>query len=75
VISAAECAHGTEANGKTYLQFVTPRDSGDSRIKPLIPGRTCRTLSAYHETNDGFSVWHSQRGSGSIMLRPHTALR
>ncbi len=63
-------AAGSEANGKTYLEFVIPLDSGDAADRPLVPGKTYKVLIAYHETNDDFSAWHSRRGSGSITLDP-----
>jgi hypothetical protein len=63
-------AAGCEANGKTYLEFVIPLDSGDPMDKRLVPGGTYKVLIAYHETNDDFGAWHSRRGSGSIMLDP-----
>ncbi len=61
-------AAGCEANGRTYLEFVIPLDSGDPMDKPLVPGKTYKVIIAYHETNDDFSAWHSRRGSGSITL-------
>jgi hypothetical protein len=63
-------AAGCEANGKTYLEFVIPLDSGDLMDKPLVPGSTYKVLIAYHETSDDFNAWHSRRGSGSITLDP-----
>ncbi len=63
-------AAGFEVNGKTYLEFVIPLDSGDSMDRPLIPGHTYKVLIAYHETSDDFSAWHSRRGSGTITLDP-----
>jgi hypothetical protein len=63
-------AAGCEANGRTYLEFVIPLDSGDPMDKPLVPGKTYKVIIAYHETNDDFSAWHSRRGSGSITLDP-----
>jgi hypothetical protein len=61
-------AAGCEANGKTYLEFVIPLDSGDAMDKPLLPGNAYKVLIAYHETNDDFDAWHSRRGSGTIAL-------
>jgi hypothetical protein len=63
-------AAGCEANGKTYLEFAIPLDSGDPMDKPLSPGGTYKVLIAYHETDDDFGAWHSRRGSGSITLDP-----
>ena len=63
-------AAGCEANGRTYLEFVIPLDSGDPMDKPLVPGKTYKVIIAYHETNDDFSAWHSRRGSGSVTLDP-----
>ncbi len=63
-------AAGCEANGRTYLEFVIPLDSGDAMDKPLVPGNTYKILIAYHETNDDFGAWHSRRGSGTITLDP-----
>jgi hypothetical protein len=61
-------AAGCEANGRTYLEFVIPLDSGDPMDKPLVPGNTYKVIIAYHETNDDFNAWHSRRGSGTITL-------
>jgi hypothetical protein len=63
-------AAGLEANGRTYLEFVIPLDSGDSMDKPLVPGNAYKVLIAYHETSDDFGTWHSRRGSGTITLDP-----
>jgi hypothetical protein len=63
-------AAGTEQNGKTYLEFVIPLDSGDSFDKRLVPGETYDILIAFHETNDDFNTWHSRRGTGSLRLDP-----
>ncbi len=63
-------AAGLEANGRTYLEFVIPLDSGDSMDKPLVPGNAYKVLVSYHETSDDFSTWHSRRGSGTITLDP-----
>ena len=59
---------GRELNGQTTLEFIIPLDSGDRFDKPLEPGGTYNVLVAFHNTNDSFSVRHSQRGSGEIRL-------
>jgi len=59
---------GQELNGQTTLEFIIPMDSGDAFDKPLRPGETYGVLVAYHDTNDNFSVRHSQRGSGEMRL-------
>jgi len=59
---------GRELSGQTTLEFIIPLDSGDRFDKPLEPGETYEVLVAFHDTNDNFSVRHSQRGSGEIRL-------
>jgi hypothetical protein len=63
-------AAGSEQNGKTYLEFVIPLDSGDPMDKRLVPGETYKILIAFHETSDDFNAWHSRRGTGSLGLDP-----
>jgi hypothetical protein len=63
-------AAGIEQNGKTYLEFVIPLDSGDPMDKRLVPGETYDILIAFHETSDDFNTWHSRRGTGSLQLDP-----
>ncbi len=63
-------AAGCEANGRTYLEFAIPLDSGDPMDKPLVPGNTYKVIIAFHETSDDFGAWHSRRGSGTITLDP-----
>jgi hypothetical protein len=63
-------AAGCEANGKTYLEFIIPLDSGDAMDRPLHPGSTYKILIAYHDSSDDFGTWHTRRGSGSITLDP-----
>jgi len=63
-------AAGSEAGGRTYLEFVIPLDSGDAMDKVLVPGNTYKVVIAYHETSDDFGAWHSRRGSGTITLDP-----
>ena len=61
---------GCEVEGKTYLEFVIPLDSGDAMDKVLVPGQSYKVLIAYHLTSDDFDAWHSRRGSGTITLDP-----
>lgn len=59
---------GTEAGGKTTLEFIIPLDSGDANDKRLVPGSSVEILIAFHETDDDFSAWHSRWGRGFIVL-------
>ena len=61
---------GTEANGRTILEFVIPLDSGDPNDRPLTPGETYVIQTAYHSTRDDLISWHSRHGVGELTLDP-----
>jgi len=61
-------AAGTEAAGRTVLEFVIPLDSGDPNDRPLQPGGTYEIQVAYHLTRDDFTSWHSRHGIGEFSL-------
>ncbi len=61
---------GAEWADQTVLEFVIPLDSGDELDKPLVPGRRYPVLLAYHALRDGFNIFHSRRGAGTLQLDP-----
>jgi len=61
---------GTEANGRTVLEFVIPLDSGDEKDRPLQPGESYELQTAYQENRDDLISWHSRHGTGSLDLDP-----
>jgi len=59
---------GSEIDGVTILEFVIPLDSGDSKDRPLIPGKTYEIQVAYQSNRDDFISWHSRHGIGEFTL-------
>lgn len=61
-------AAGTEADGKTVIEFVIPLQSNDPSDKPLQLGQTVSVILAYHASSDSFSTRHSKRTTTQITL-------
>jgi len=59
---------GSEASGKTTLEFRIPLDSGDAYDVALRTGKTFSLLLAYHDTADDLITLHTIASAGSFIL-------
>ena len=59
---------GSEASGKTTLEFRIPLDSGDAYDIALRTGKTFSLLLAYHDTADDLITLHTSASAGSFIL-------
>ncbi len=59
---------GSEASGKTTLEFRIPLDSGDAYDIALRTGKTFSLLLAYHDTADDLITLHTIASAGSLIL-------
>lgn len=61
-------AAGTEADGKTVIEFVIPLRSDDPSDKSLQSGQTIPVILAYHASSDDFATKHTKRSTTQITL-------
>ena len=61
-------AAGSEAEGRSILEFAIPLVSGDVQDKALEPGSEIAIILAYHASNDGLTARHTKRSTSSILL-------
>jgi len=59
-------AAGTENEDGTVLEFVIPLNSGDDMDRVLELGQEYKVILAYHMSDDGFKIRHSNRTSVNI---------
>ena len=59
---------GSEASGRTTLEFRIPLDSGDAYDIALRTGKTFSLLLAYHDTADDLITLHTSASAGSFIL-------
>lgn len=59
---------GSEANGKTIIEFVVSLAAMDEEDKPLESASEITIILAYHTTSDRLSSRHSERSTTSIAL-------
>ena len=59
---------GSEASGRTTLEFRIPLDSGDAFDIALRTGKTFSLLLAYHDTADDLITLHTSASPGSFIL-------
>ncbi len=59
---------GSEASGRTTLEFRIPLDTGDAFDIPLRTGKTFSLLLAYHDTADDLITLHTIASAGSFIL-------
>jgi len=59
---------GSEASGKTTLEFRIPMDSGDAYDIALRTGKTFSLLLAYHDTADDLITLHTSASVESLVL-------
>jgi hypothetical protein len=59
---------GSEASGKTTLEFRIPLDTGDTYDIALRTGKTFSLLLAYHDTADDLITLHTIASVGSFIL-------
>ncbi len=57
-----------EIEAKTYLEFVIPLNSGDSKDRILLPGSSYQVIFA-SAPQDGFEAYHSITGVATIIIR------
>jgi len=61
-------AAGSEADGRSVLEFAIPLASGDEQDVELEPGSDVVIILAYHGTNDRLTTLHTARSTASILL-------
>lgn len=61
-------AAGSEAEGRSILEFAIPLASGDEQDVELEPGSDVVIILAYHGTNDRLTTLHTARSTASILL-------
>jgi len=59
---------GSEASGKTTLEFRIPLDTGDAYDIAMRTGKTFSLLLAYHDTADDLITLHTTASAGSFIL-------
>jgi hypothetical protein len=68
VVSQIIEAAGREIEGRTFVEFSYPLDTGEEDDKPLVPGSELSIILAYHRTSDRLSARHSERSTNTITL-------
>jgi len=61
-------AAGSEADGRSIVEFAIPLDSGDGEDAALAPGDEVAIILAYHGSNDSLIARHTKRSTSSIVL-------
>jgi len=61
-------AAGSEAEGRSILEFAIPLASGDEQDVDLEPGSEVVIILAYHGSNDRLTMRHTARSTASILL-------
>jgi len=61
-------AAGSEADGRSTVEFAIPLASGDEQDVQLEPGSEVVIILAYHGTNDRLTTKHTARAVASIVL-------
>ena len=61
-------AAGSEADGRSILEFAIPLASGDEQDVQLEPGSEVVIILAYHGSNDRLTTLHTARSTASIAL-------